>query len=110
MPPAQPKPTSLTGQVESTLSVWQSTAPTSTGIWECDPGEFTASRDGYSEICTILSGSGTVVGEDGVSADIGPGSLLVLPMGWRGTWVIKEKMRKTYVMIKDAATVESDNQ
>nr|WP_240940750.1 cupin domain-containing protein [Planosporangium flavigriseum] len=92
------------------MSVWQSTAPTSTGIWECDPGEFTASRDGYSEICTILSGSGTVVGEDGVSADIGPGSLLVLPMGWRGTWVIKEKMRKTYVMIKDAATVESDNQ
>ncbi|NJC73935.1 DUF861 domain-containing protein [Planosporangium thailandense] len=105
LPAAQPKPTSLTGQVESALAVWQSAAPTSAGIWECDPGEFTAARPDLTEVCQILSGSGTVTGEDGVSAEIGPGSLLVLPLGWRGTWVVREKIRKTYVLIGGAATV-----
>jgi uncharacterized cupin superfamily protein len=104
LPAAQPKPTSRTGQVEAALSVWKSVAPTSTGIWECDPGEFTAARDDHTEICQILSGSGTVRGDDGVSAELGPGSLLVLPLGWRGTWVVRETIRKTYVLIGGAET------
>jgi uncharacterized cupin superfamily protein len=107
LPPAKPKPTSRTGQFESALSVWQSAAPTSTGIWECEPGEFTASRDDHTEICQILSGSGTVIGDDGVSAELTPGSLLVLPLGWRGTWVVREKIRKTYVLIAGAETVDA---
>jgi uncharacterized cupin superfamily protein len=104
LPEPQAKPTSRTGQVEATLSVWQSAAPTSTGIWECDPGEFTAVRDDYTEVCQILSGSGTVRGDDGVNAELAPGSLLVLPVGWRGTWVVRETIRKTYVLIGGAAT------
>jgi uncharacterized cupin superfamily protein len=107
LPEPQPKPTSRTGQVEASLSVWQSAAPTSTGIWECEPGEFTAVRDDYTEICQILSGSGTVRGDDGVSADLLPGSLLVLPVGWRGTWVVRETIRKTYVLIGGAATEDA---
>jgi uncharacterized protein len=98
MPESQPKPTSVSGQLESSLELWGD-AVTDTGVWECDAGEFTADRSGATEVCHIISGSGTVVGEDGTSADIGPGTLLVLPRGWRGTWVVKEAIRKTYVMV-----------
>lgn len=98
MPESQPKPTSVSGQLESSLELWGD-AVTDTGVWECDAGEFTADRSGATEVCHIISGSGTVVGEDGTSADIGPGTLLVLPRGWRGTWFVKEAIRKTYVMV-----------
>jgi uncharacterized protein len=99
LPPAQPKPTSRTGQHEATLSVWAAGPGTSAGVWECEPGEFTAERLDMAEVCQILAGRGTVTGEDGTSADVVPGSLLVLPPGWRGTWVVHETIRKTYVLI-----------
>jgi uncharacterized protein len=99
LPEPQPKPTSRTGQRESTLNVWSDDS-TYTGVWECGPGEFTADRSHDTEVCHIISGSGTVVGEDGVRAQIGPGSLLVLPRGWRGTWYIAETVRKTYVIVE----------
>ena len=98
LPEPQAKPTSVTNQFESTLNVW-SGGTTHAGVWECGPGEFTADRSADTEVCHILTGSGTVVGEDGTSADIGPGSLLVLPRGWRGTWRITETVRKTYVIV-----------
>jgi uncharacterized cupin superfamily protein len=100
MPVPQPKPTSRTGQHEATLSLWGSGARTSAGVWECEPGEFTAVREDVAEVCHILEGRGTVTGEDGTSADLGPGSFLILPAGWRGTWVVRETIRKTYVLIE----------
>ncbi len=102
LPDATPKPTSRSGQLEATLGVWQS-ASTGTGVWECGPGEFTADRSQQMEVCTVLSGSATVTGLGGDVAVVGAGSLLVLPAGWQGTWVIEETVRKTYVLIVAAA-------
>lgn len=93
-----PKPTSRDNQMESAVGVWKS-GPTEVGVWECGPGEFTADRRGNTEICHIITGSGTVVGDDGVSTEVGPGSLLVLPKGWCGTWKVRETIRKSYVTI-----------
>lgn len=98
LPAPEPKPTSRTNQLESTLDVWAA-GTLSTGVWECGPGEFTADRSTNTEVCQIISGYGTVTGEDGTGADIGPGSLVVLPRGWRGTWVIRETIRKTFVIV-----------
>jgi uncharacterized cupin superfamily protein len=98
LPAPQPKPTSLTGQTEATLNLWSDDS-TNAGVWECGPGEFTADRSNETEVCHIITGSGTVVGEDGVRADICPGSLLVLPRGWRGTWHVTETIRKTYITV-----------
>jgi uncharacterized cupin superfamily protein len=98
LPPAEPKPTSRDNQLEAIAAVWSAPSATA-GIWECGPGEFTADRSNDTEVCYIVSGSGTVVGEDGVSADIAPGSFLVLPKGWRGTWVVRETIRKTFVSV-----------
>lgn len=93
------KPTSLTGQREASADVWSDGA-THAGVWACEPGEFTADRSQSTEVCHIIAGSGTVVGEDGTAVEIGPGSLLVLPQGWRGTWHIRETVRKTYVIVE----------
>ncbi|MEU8246810.1 cupin domain-containing protein [Nonomuraea sp. NPDC048916] len=101
LPPEQPKPTSLTGQSESTLEVW-SDGRAETGIWECEPGSFTAVRDGHHEVCQILAGRATLTGEDGQVVELAPGSTIVLPDGWRGTWDVHETIRKTYVMMPAA--------
>lgn len=98
LPEPAPKPTSRDRQLEAIAEVWSSPSAMA-GIWECGPGEFTADRSNDTEICYIITGSGTVVGEDGISADIAPGSMLVLPKGWRGTWVVRETIRKTFVSV-----------
>jgi uncharacterized protein len=99
LPAPAEKPTTLDpGQQETALSVWEA-AGAEAGVWECSPGRFTAFKDGHTEICQILSGRGKLEGEDGTTVDFGPGSLLVLPPGWRGTWTIDELTRKSYAVI-----------
>lgn len=105
LPQPTAKPTSLTGQHESTLVLWDDGSGSSSGIWECEPGTFTATRDDFTEVCQIVSGRATVVGEDGTSAELAPGSLLILPQGWRGTWTVHETIRKTWVMVTSAPAI-----
>ena len=99
MPDSKPKPTSSTGQVESVLELWASADGSfETGYWECDPGTFTATRDGYDEVAQIISGSATVTGDDGLVVELVAGSTIVTPAGWSGTWLVHETMRKLYVI------------
>ena len=99
--PHAPKPTSIDGaQTEAALSVW-ATDRIDTGLWECTPGVFTAERVGYSEICTILSGRVTIEVEGAAPEDFGPGDVMVMPSGWRGTWRVHEPLRKHYTTIND---------
>lgn len=91
------KPTTLTGQMESLTTVWTASDGKSTmGVWECEPGTFTAFRDGFDETCVIVAGRATVTGEDGVVVEVGPGDILATPKYWRGTWVVHETVRKIY--------------
>ena len=101
MPASELKPTSTTGQREATLPV-AGLKTAHAGVWECEVGTFTADRAEMAEVCTIVSGR-AVIATEGTSDrhDVGPGSLLVLPRGWRGTWVVTERIRKTYVMLPD---------
>jgi uncharacterized cupin superfamily protein len=86
LPQPSPKPTSVDGQAESSRDIWVSPdGRFETGIWECSPGTFTATRDGYDEVATILVGSATVTDSHGVVTEIGPGSVLVTPAGWSGS-------------------------
>ncbi|WP_066932684.1 cupin domain-containing protein [Microtetraspora fusca] len=97
--PYAPKPTSIAGeQREASLTAWTSAdGRTRAGVWECTPGTFTAIRDGYHEVCQILSGRATIVASDGTIQEVGPGSTLVMPAGWQGEWRVHETVRKTYV-------------
>lgn len=91
------KPTTLTGQLEALQTVWTASDGKSTmGVWECEPGTFTAFRDGFDETCVVVAGRATVTGDDGVVVEVGPGTILLTPKGWRGTWVVHETVRKIY--------------
>jgi uncharacterized cupin superfamily protein len=99
LPPHAPKPTSLDGQTESIASIWKSKdGSVETGVWECTPGTFTATRDGYDEVAHVVSGSATVTSGSGDVVSLVPGSTLVTPAGWTGSWTVHETMRKIYVV------------
>ena len=98
-----PKPTSITdGQTEAARVLWQAEGGRiDTGLWEATAGTFTATRDGYTEICTLLSGRVTITGEGEEPVTYGPGDIIVMPSGWSGEWEVHETVRKHYTVITD---------
>jgi uncharacterized cupin superfamily protein len=94
------KPTSIGGdQYEASQTLWTSDdGLVEVGVWECTPGRFTAARETNSEICHIVSGRVSLHNSDGSTKDVGPGEVLVLPIGWTGEWTLHEKTRKLYIM------------
>lgn len=95
------KPTSIAGNQEEASTVIWKEGKIDTGLWECTEGTFTATREGYTEICTILSGR-VKIGADGEEAkEYGPGDIVVMPSGWKGTWEVLERVRKHYTIIND---------
>ena len=95
------KPTTLTpGQKEASDRFWVSAnGQTQIGVWECEPGRFTADRSGMGEYCHIISGRASIFNADGTLAgEIGPGDLLILPRGWKGEWLIHEHLRKLFII------------
>ena len=102
--PHTPKPTSSTaGQTEAALTVWTAAGGAETGVWEATPGTFTATREGYHEVCQILSGRATITPAGGAPVVVGPGDTLVTPAGWIGVWDVHETLRKTYVVFDAVA-------
>ena len=61
------KPTSLTdGQREASSILWTSAdGHCKIGLWECQPGHFTADRTAAGEYCQIIKGKATVKMVDG---------------------------------------------
>lgn len=95
------KPTAVTpGLTEASLEIWAD-ARIDTGIWECTAGEFTAERNGYTEICTILSGSVTLEVEGQDPQRFEAGDVFVTPSGWKGVWRVHEALRKHYTIVND---------
>ena len=68
------------------------------GVWECSPCLEKFERYGVDEICTVLSGSVTVTGEDGNAQTFGPGDCFVTPQDFKGTWHITETLKKFYMI------------
>lgn len=100
LPQPKPKPTSIEGdQVEAEAMLWKSDdGLVEVGVWECSPGRFSAAREDNSEICHIISGRATLSGPQGVTREVGPGELILLPLGWRGEWTIHQTVRKLYMI------------
>jgi uncharacterized cupin superfamily protein len=94
-----PKPNTLEGNpVESILEIHAEDA-LQVGVWEITPGSFTTVKDGISELMHFISGSGTIVGDDGTTTVIAPGVVLITPDGWSGTWHVSETARKVYAIV-----------
>jgi uncharacterized protein len=96
--PHRAKATSTTpGQTEASAEVWGADG-LRTGVWEVTPGTFSSTREGFHEICQILSGRATIEEPSGRTFEIAAGSLFVTPAGWRGTWTVHETLRKSWAV------------
>ena len=96
----EPKPTCISGdQNEASQTLWTSDdGLVEVGVWGCTPGRFSAARETNSEICHIVSDRVSLHNSDGSTRDVGPGEVLVLPIGWTGEWTIHETTRKLYIL------------
>ncbi|HSH32594.1 MAG TPA: cupin domain-containing protein [Actinomycetota bacterium] len=68
-----------------------------TGFWEREPDTWSFER-AYDEVALILEGDADIVTDDGRTLTIGPGDVLVTPKGSAGTWVIRERVVKFWVI------------
>jgi len=69
----------------------------STGFWERDPDTWSFERP-YDEVALILEGDADIVTDDGRTLAVGAGDVLVTPKGSAGTWVIRERIVKFWVI------------
>lgn len=65
------------------------------GIWICTPGSFQCTEKG-NELQTILEGKLTLIDEDGLEYDFGPGDSIYTEKGETITWKISETVRKVF--------------
>ncbi len=93
----------LEGRPEAAALSLSDDGHVSTGIWECTPGVFPSRRDGICELMHFVSGDATIVDDDGTRHEIRPGIVIFLADGWRGTWEIRETVRKTYAIVQTRA-------
>lgn len=94
-----PKPNTLEGNPVESIHEIHTEDGLDVGVWEITPGSFTTVKDGISELMHFVSGSGTIVGDDGTTTVIAPGVVLVTPDGWSGTWHVTETARKVYAIV-----------
>lgn len=93
-----PRTPALAGAPVESVHVLHNDAGGRSGIWECTPGSFDSARNGDTELMHFLAGAGTITTADGTVHDIRKGVVLVAPDGWRGTWDIRETVRKVYTI------------
>jgi uncharacterized cupin superfamily protein len=98
--PFQDKSTTTTpGQQERSATAWAAGDDVRTGYWECGTGTFTAVREGAHEICYIVAGRASLRDAEGTITEIGSGTVLILPAGWRGIWEVHEPVEKMFVLV-----------
>jgi uncharacterized cupin superfamily protein len=69
------------------------------GIWECTPGTWTrVIMD--AEISSFVAGHALFHPDDGDSIDIRPGDTVYWDNNSKGTWEVKETVRKAYLTFK----------
>jgi hypothetical protein len=62
-------------------------------LWECTPGSFRW-RYSFDETIHFLEGSVTITGNDGVTRQFGPGSMVFFPAGSLADWRIHVRVKK----------------
>ena len=68
------------------------------GVWECTPGSWTITRSN-TESFLVLRGRATLTNSDGsIRVVLYPGVWHTTPAGWSGRWVVKQTVRKLFVL------------
>jgi uncharacterized cupin superfamily protein len=58
-----------------------------------EPGRYPVAPDGHGLFTYIVDGDGSLVGDDGSTHELSPGSVIAVPGGWSGAWDIRRTMR-----------------
>lgn len=93
-----PRVPALAGEPVESFRVLHRDQNGRSGIWECTPGRFESVRAGDTELMHFVAGAGTITTADGTVHEIRPGAVIIAPDGWRGTWDIRETVRKVYTI------------
>lgn len=67
------------------------------GVWESSPGKWRIVYDEW-EYCSILSGVSIVTREGDAPQRVSAGDAFVIEPGFKGTWEVLERTRKTFVV------------
>ena len=102
-PPAVPVPSAVEGTPMSRILYLVDDTNRQAGVWECSPGAFASNHVGYVECMHIVDGEAELRGEDGTVWKVGPGTLLVIPDGWIGTWHISRTITKSFAIFRAAS-------
>jgi uncharacterized protein len=100
LPPHAPRSSKVSGDPKVADDVVWQNERLEVGVWECTPGVYDISRDGYDELFLVLAGKATLTSSDGIRFDLEPGSALLTPEGFRGRWEITETVRKVYAIVR----------
>jgi len=66
-------------------------------VWACDAGIYPRVKDKRGSFMYLLDGAGTIEDDSGITHQLAPDSVLILPFGWSGHWNISQTVRKVYV-------------
>jgi uncharacterized cupin superfamily protein len=102
--PIGPKPGATDGEPFESSTVLYDDGTVSAGVWECTPGAFPSEKAGISEFMHFVAGEATITDEDGTVHEIRPGVAMMFPEGWRGTWEVRQTVRKTFTIVRTAQT------
>ncbi|ALE06284.1 transcriptional regulator [Arthrobacter sp. ERGS1:01] len=68
------------------------------GVWEADPGLSRWEFLERGEAIHVLEGRMVVTEDGGEPITVDAGTSAIFPIGWQGTWEIKERIRKFFVI------------
>jgi uncharacterized cupin superfamily protein len=102
-PAAADVPNPVAGRPRASLLPLVDDGHRSAGLWTCTPGAFRSDHTGYVEVMHVVEGAAELCGDDGATWRVSPGTVLVVPDGWVGTWVVEETVVKSYAIFRDAA-------
>jgi uncharacterized protein len=105
LPPtdAQPITTDLEGwkvvSGKPTMKTWilntSSDGRMISGVWEATPGTYHATYDKY-EFVHLIAGKITITPDGGQPVQVAAGDAFAVEAGFKGQWVIEEKVRKHF--------------
>lgn len=73
----------------------------SVGFWRRDPEEGPMILSEYHEVMYIIEGEVEITEEDGTVHQIGPGDLVVAPIGVKATWRALSPVRKVWAIYRE---------
>lgn len=69
------------------------------GLWRVSAGEFTTDHPDYVEYIHIVEGTGQLIDDQGTVTDLTAGTTVLMPAGWKGRWLVTERITKVYTII-----------